>query len=216
MFRDLLELSLIENRSAARNLLRLLAFQVGNLVNISELANKLSIDAKTVRRYLTLFEQSFIVFTLPPYTRNGRKEIGKMAKIYFFDCGLRNALIDNFQPMESRADQGALFENLVISEVYKSNIYGGFGYALHFWRTRSGVEVDFIVYGSEGIFAIEVKNSARVQPQDVKNLRAFKEDYPKSKAYFLYRGKERLVKDGVHCIPCAEFLGALRPGKLLC
>ncbi len=159
VFRDLLDLSLLENRPAARNLLRLLAFQVGNLVNISELADKLSIDAKTVRRYLALFEQSFIIFTLPPYTRNGRKEIGKMAKIYFFDCGLRNALIDNFQPLESRADQGALFENLVVSEVYKSNIYGGFGYTLHFWRTTDGSEVDLILTKGDIITGIEIKSS---------------------------------------------------------
>ena len=172
VFRDLLELSLLENRPAARNLLRLLAFQVGNLVNISELASKLSIDAKTVRRYLTLFEQSFIVFTLPPYTKNGRKEIEKMAKVYFFDCGLRNALIDNFQPMESRADQGALFENLVISEVYKSNIYAGLGYTLHFWRTTDGSEVDLVLTKGDAVTGIEIKSSNR-RPN-----RAFLQRYP--------------------------------------
>ena len=172
VFRDLLELSLLENRPAARNLLRLLAFQIGSLVNISELANKLSIDAKTVRRYLTLFEQSFIIFPLPPYTKNGRKEIGKMAKIYFFDCGLRNALIDNFLPLESRADQGALFENLVMSEVYKSNIYGGFGYTLHFWRTTDGSEVDLVLTKSNTLTGIEIKSSNR-RPN-----RAFLQRYP--------------------------------------
>ncbi len=81
-------------------------------------------------------------------------------------------------------------------------------------RTRSGVEVDFIVYGAKGIFAIEVKNSSRIQPQDIKSLRSFKEDYPESKAYLLYRGKERLMKNGVRCVPCDDFLRALRPGAL--
>lgn len=159
VIRDLLELSLLENRTAARNLLRLLAHQIGNLVNISELAAKLSIDAKTVRRYLTLFEQSFIVFTLPPYTKNGRKEIGKMAKVYFFDCGLRNALIDNFQPMEMRADQGALFENLVVSEAYKANMYGRYGYQLHFWRTTDGSEVDLVLVKGNDLMGLEIKSS---------------------------------------------------------
>lgn len=175
VFRDLLELSLLENRVAARNLLRLLAYQIGNLVNITELAGKLSIDAKTVRRYLTLFEQSFIVFTLPPYSKNGRKEIGKMAKVYFFDCGLRNALIDNFQPLEVRADQGALFENLVVSEIYKASIYGGFGYRLHFWRTTDGSEVDLVLVKGDTLTGLEIKSSSRGTGR---TNRAFLHRYP--------------------------------------
>lgn len=161
VFRDLLELSLIENRSAARNLLRLLAFQTGSLVNISELATKLGIDVKTVRRYLTLFEQSYIVFTLPPYMKSGRKEIGKMAKVYFFDVGLRNAIIGNFDPVNSRPDSGALFENLIVSEVYKANIYGNFGYQLHFWRTSDGSEVDLVLAKGDTLIGFEIKSSKR-------------------------------------------------------
>ena len=177
VFRDLLELSLIENRTAARNLLRLLAHQVGNLVNISELAAKLAIDVKTIRRYLTLFEQSFVVFTLPPYSKGGRKEIGKMAKVYFFDCGLRNALIDNFQPMESRADVGALFENFIVSEVYKANLYGEFGYHMHFWRTTDGSEVDLVLSKGEALTGFEIKFS----PYRMHRInKAFRNRYPKA------------------------------------
>jgi predicted AAA+ superfamily ATPase len=161
VYRDLLELSLIEHRSAARNLLRLLAFQTGNLVNISELAAKLGIDVKTVRRYLTLFEQSFILFTLPPFFKSGRKEIGKMTKVYFFDTGLRNAVIGNFDPMHARPDSGVLFENLVVAEVYKANLYGRFGYSLHFWRTTDGSEVDLVITKGDVITGIEIKSSAR-------------------------------------------------------
>ena len=161
VFRDLLELSLIENRPAARNLLKLLAFQTGSLVNISELAQKLSVDVKTVKRYLTLFEESFILFTLPPYMKNGRKEIGKMAKVYFFDVGLRNAIIGNFDPINSRPDAGALFENLIVSEVYKVNSYGNFGYTLHFWRTTDGSEVDLVLARANTIAGIEIKSSPR-------------------------------------------------------
>lgn len=174
VFRDLLELSLIENRVAARNLLRLLAYQIGSLVNLTELAVRLHIDVKTVRRYLTLFEQSFIIFTLPPYMKSGRKEIGKMAKIYFFDCGLRNALIDNFQPMDARADAGALFENLVVSEVYKANRYGRFGYTLHFWRTTDGSEVDLVLTRGDALTGLEIKLTPR-RPN-----RAFTNRYPKA------------------------------------
>ncbi len=172
VFRDLLELSLIENRIAARNLLRLLAYQIGSLINVHELATKLRIDAKTVRRYLTLFEQSYIIFTVPPYTRSGRKEIGKMPKIYFFDCGLRNAILDNFQPIDARPDAGALFENLVVSEVMKANYYGSFGYTLHFWRTTDGSEVDLVLEKEKTLIGLEIKSSAR------RTNRAFINRYP--------------------------------------
>lgn len=172
LFRDLLELSLIENRTAARNLLRLLAYQIGNLVNVSELATRLHIDVKTVRRYLALFEQSFIIFTVSPYMKSGRKEIGKMAKVYFYDCGLRNALIENFQPMDVRADAGQLFENLVVSEAYKANTYGGFGYTVHFWRTTDGSEVDLVLVKGESLVGLEIKLSPR------RVNRAFLNTYP--------------------------------------
>jgi predicted AAA+ superfamily ATPase len=174
VFRDLLELSLIEHRAAALSLLKLLAFQIGNLVNINELAMRVSLDAKTVRRYLSLFEQSFIIFSLYPYFRGKRKEIGKMPKIYFFDCGLRNALIGNFQPMIARADSGALFENFVISEVYKANVYGNFGYSLHFWRTTDGSEVDLVLEKGEHAIGVELKLQAR-RPN-----RAWLNRYPKA------------------------------------
>lgn len=177
VFRDLLELSLIDNRIAARNLLRLLAYQIGSLVNVNELAGRLHIDAKTVRRYINLFEQSFIIFSLSPYMKAGRKEIGKMQKIYFYDCGLRNALIENFQPMDRRADTGQLFENLVISEVYKGNSYGSFGYALHFWRTTDGSEVDLVLTKGDSLIGFEIKTSVK------HTNRAFLTRYPQAKLF---------------------------------
>lgn len=172
VFRDLLELSLIENRVAARNLLRLLAYQIGSLVNINELSMKLHIDAKTVRRYLVLFEQSHIIFTLSPYVRSGRKEIGKMSKVYFSDCGLRNALLDNFQPIDARPDAGQLFENLVVCEVMKANEYGTFEYRLHFWRTTDGSEVDLVLEKGAELFGLEIKSSTR------RTNTAFRRRYP--------------------------------------
>lgn len=181
VFRDLLELSLIENRLAARNLLKLLAFQTGSLVNISELAEKLGIDVKTVRRYLTLFEQSYILFTLPPFLKSGRKEIGKMAKVYFFDVGLRNAIIGNFDPMDARPDAGALFENLVVAEVYKANVFGRFGYNLHFWRTTDGSEVDLVITKGEEIIGMEIKFSRSQANQ------AFLHRYPAAQLFAITR-----------------------------
>lgn len=174
VLKDLLDLSLIENRKAALNLLRLLAFQIGSLVNYSELASKLNIETRTVRRYITLFEESFIVFSLSPFSRRERGEIGKMPKIYFYDNGLRNALIDNFQPTMLRPDAGSLWENFVISEIWKANYYGDFGLKLHFWRTKQGSEMDLVLEKDGKLTGLEIKSKIR------RLSTAFKNRYPQS------------------------------------
>ncbi len=182
IFRDILDLSLLENRPAALNLLKLLAYQIGSQVNFSELANNLSVEVKTVRKYITLFEQSFIIFTLLPFTSRKRDEIGKMPKIFFYDVGIRNALIDNFQPLSSRADAGQLFENFIVSETIKANRYGRFDFKLNYWRTKQGSEVDLVLTksGKEPI-GIEIKSrSQRVN-------KAFRSRYPKSKLVLINR-----------------------------
>ena len=86
---------------------------------------------------------------------------------------------------------------------------------MFYWRTRSGVEVDFVVYGPDGIWGVEVKNAKRIHPQDLRGLKAFKEEYPQSQTVLLYRGKDRLLKDDILCIPCSEFLLRLIPNQSL-
>lgn len=176
VFKDLVELSLLENKSAALSLLKLLAYQVGSLVNYAELASKLGIGARTVKRYIELFEQSFIIFTIKPYTSRKRDEIAKMPKVFFYDLGLRNALINNFEPVENRGDAGQLFENFVVSELLKYNSYGNFGYSFNYWRTKSGSEVDLVLNKSDHeTIAVEVKS----KPQ--RTNQAFISRYPESR-----------------------------------
>lgn len=176
VFRDLIELSLLENRGAALSLLKLLAYQIGSLVNYAELAVKLGVSSKTVKRYIELFEQSYVIFKLKPYSTRKRDEIAKMPKMYFYDLGLRNALINNFERVEVRGDAGALFENFIILEFLKYNYYGNFGYEFNFWRTKNGSEVDLVMSkpGHE-IIAIEIKS------QQQRINRAFGLRYPKSR-----------------------------------
>lgn len=163
VFKDLLDLQLIENRERALNLLKLLAYQIGSLVNYSELSTRLGMDVKTIKRYIDLFEQSFILFKVLPYSTKKRDEIGKMPKVYFYDLGLRNALIENFQPINNRPDGGHLFENFIISEILKTNYYGDFGYKLNYWRTKQGSEIDLVLSKNDGeLRGIEIKSSARV------------------------------------------------------
>lgn len=176
VFRDLVELSLLENKAAALSLLKLLAYQIGSLVNYAELASKLGIGARTVKRYIELFEQSYIIFTIKPYSTRKRDEIAKMPKVYFHDLGLRNALINNFEPVETRGDAGQLFENFIITELFKYNYYGNFGCNFNYWRTKSGSEID-LVLSKLGLttIAIEVKNQSRRTNQ------AFIARYPESR-----------------------------------
>ena len=158
------------------SLLKLLAYQIGSLVNYAELAAKLGIGAKTVKRYVELFEQSFILFTLKPFSQRKRDEIAKMPKVYFHDLGLRNALIGNFEPIETRGDAGQLFENFIISELMKYNYYDDFGYHFNYWRTKSGSEIDLVLSKSgHELIAIEIKS----QPQRVNQ--AFLSRYPQSR-----------------------------------
>lgn len=182
VFKDLVELQLLENKSAALSLLKLLAYQIGSLVNYAELASKLGIGAKTVKRYIELFEQSFIIFTIKPYSTRKRDEISKMPKVYFYDLGLRNALINNFEPIASRGDAGSCFENFIVSELLKYNYYGSFGFSFNYWRTKSGSEIDLVLNrpGYKPI-ALEIKSQSRRVNQ------AFVSRYPDSKMIVISR-----------------------------
>jgi len=182
VFKDLVELSLLENKSAALSLLKLLAYQIGSLVNYAELSSKLGIGAKTVKRYIELFEQSFIIFIIKPYSSRKRDEISKMPKVYFYDLGLRNALINNFEPIRGRGDAGQMFENFIVSELLKYNYYGNFGYSFNYWRTKSGSEVDLVLNkpGHKTV-ALEIKSKSRRVNQ------AFVSRYPDSKMIVISR-----------------------------
>jgi predicted AAA+ superfamily ATPase len=175
IFKDILELNLIEDKKLAKDLLRLLAFQIGNLISYSELAINLKADQRTIRRYIEIFEQSFILFRLYPYSKNKRNEITKAAKIYFYDTGIRNALTGDFSDVELRRDKGALFENFIISELIKQNSYTDKNYHFYYWRTRSGSEMDFILENNDGIIGLEIKYKRKSANK------AFKNRYPEAK-----------------------------------
>ena len=176
VFKDIVELSLLENKSAALAMLKLLAYQIGSLVNYAELASNLGIGARTVKRYIELFEQSFIIFTVKPYSTRKRDEIAKMPKVYFYDVGLRNALIQNFEHINTRGDAGQLFENFIVSELLKYNYYGNFGYSFNYWRTKNGSEVDLVLNKpGQVMIAVEIKSQQR------RINRAFLSRYSKSK-----------------------------------
>lgn len=157
LYKDLLAVEGIRRPALIEKLLVALALQVGSEVSYNELAQTVGSDSKTVERYIDLMEKCFIVFRLPALSRNLRTELKKSRKIYFYDTGIRNAVLQNFAPMVLRNDMGALWENFVIVERIKMNHYEGLYPKYYFWRTTSQQEIDFIEE-ADGMFnAYEMK-----------------------------------------------------------
>ena len=161
LLKDVLQIGLVKTPDLIKNLLMLLAHQVGSEVSVSELASNLKTTRVTVDRYLDLLEQTFVIFRLPAFSTNPRKEIAKNQKIYFWDTGVRNALINEFSLNPLRADIGALWENWVIAEFGKQNALEGKRKNLYFWRARTGGEVDLVIKDGAKINAYEIKWSKK-------------------------------------------------------
>lgn len=157
VFKDILELELIENKRLAADLLKMLAYRVGSLISYAELATSLGADQRTIKRYIELFEQSFLIFRLYPFTGNRRDEIVKSPKIYYYDTGVRNAVIGDFSELGIRPDRGALFENFIIAECVKANAYTGSGYTLRYWRSKQKSEVDLVLTKGNRVIGVEIK-----------------------------------------------------------
>lgn len=173
LLKDILQLGLVKNPDVIKRLLMLLAYQIGSEVSVNELANNLNLSRVTVDRYLDLLEQTFVIFRLPAFSTNPRKEIAKSSKIYFWDTGVRNAILGELTVNPLRSDIGALWENWVVAEVAKENIQMELGRNVYFWRSRAGSEVDLVVKDGEKIKAFEIKWS----PRQKAKTRAFKDHY---------------------------------------
>jgi len=176
LYRDLLEYRGIKKPDILQKLVRALALQVGSEVSYNELSNLIGIDKATVESYIDLLEKCYVVFRLPSYSRNLRSEIKKGKKVYFYDNGIRNALISNFVPLEQRNDVGALWENLMVSERVKRNSYMQSYTQMYFWRTQQQQEIDLIEEMDGKLTAYEFKwrkANARIP-------KSFAEGYPET------------------------------------
>lgn len=157
LYKDILDLADVRQSSKIKNLLKLLAFQIGSEVSLNELAAALGIARETVERYIDLLEKAFIIFRLKGFSRNLRKEVSKMDKIFFHDLGIRNSLIDNFKPLSDRNDSGALWENFLIAERMKFMSYSGISASAYYWRTHTGAELDYVEEGGGKLSGYEFK-----------------------------------------------------------
>lgn len=159
LLKDILELDTVKNSKILFDLLKLIAFQIGSEVSLSELGTSLSLDRKTVARYLDLLEKSFVLYNLRGYSRNLRSEITKKSKYYFLDNGIRNAIISNFNPLDTRDDVGKLWENFIVCERLKAQQYKPIYANNYFWRTWDQKEIDWIEERDGSVFGWEFKYS---------------------------------------------------------
>lgn len=183
LLKDILALDGLKNSRKMRDLLRLVAFQMGSVVSYDELGKQLGMSKNTVEKYLDLLEKVFVVYRLGAYSRNLRKEVAKAGKWYFYDNGIRNAVIGAFSPLAVRQDVGALWENYIIGERLKANHNNRLNKSFYFWRTYDKQEIDLIEEDYEHLTALEFKWGNKIPTVP----KAFGDAYPEAEFHVVNR-----------------------------
>ena len=165
LYKDILAWESIKHPDKLLTLLRALAYQIGSQVSFNELGDICSMDSKTVEKYITLLEQCYVIFRLPSFARNLRNELKTVRKIYFYDNGIRNALIADFTLPEMRQDIGHLWENFVVAERMKHIAYSGLWVNSYFWRTKQQQEIDYLEESDGKLLACEIKWNQKKNPK---------------------------------------------------
>ncbi|MCY2925122.1 MAG: AAA family ATPase [Planctomycetota bacterium] len=202
---------LVRNVGHFARFLEAISFSHASLLNTSEVARECQVNRKTVDGFVDVLEDLLLGFRLGVFAKRARRQLVGHPKFYYVDVGVFRSFRPR-GPLDSPEEiGGACMEGLVAQHLRAWIAYSKGDRTLHFWRTKAGLEVDFIVYGEDTFLAIEVKRSRNVSSKDVRPLLAFREDYPEAKACLLYGGKDRLEVNGVLCLPCEEFLRGLLP-----
>ena len=181
LYKDVLEFENLKRPDVIFKLLQLLALQIGSEVSLDELASTLQINRRTVERYIDLLEKAFVIFRLYPFSRNLRKEIRKKYKVYFYDIGIRNSIVQQYQDIESRNDKGGLWENFLICERLKHLQQLQINPNYYFWRTHQGQEIDYLEDYNAQLNGYEIKWKIKRQ----KPPKLFTDTYENSKVHFL-------------------------------
>ncbi len=202
---------LVRNVGNFARFLEASSFSHASVWNAAEVARQCEVSRKTVVSYLEIMEDLLLGFRIPIFRKRAKRTLSAQPKFYWFDAGVYRSirpagLLDRPEEMAGHA-----LEGLVAQHLRAWIDYSGSDAQLYFWRTKAGLEVDFVVYGERGFWAIEVKHASRVSPRDLRGLKSFQEDYPEARPLLLYQGEERLEVSGIPCEPCDAFLRALRP-----
>jgi predicted AAA+ superfamily ATPase len=206
--------SLVRNVGSFARFLESVSFSHASVLNLSNISRECQVPRKTVESYVEILESLLLSFRISVFTKRAKRELSDHPKFYLFDAGVFRSMRPRGPLDREEEVEGLALEGLVAQHLRAWISYTRGRNELFFWRTRSQSEVDFVVYGEQGLWAIEVKNSKRrPHPQDLRGLKSFSEDYPEGKCALLYRGKDPLKINGILCLPCEEVLRNLKPGK---
>ncbi len=206
---------LTRNIESFSRFLEVVSFSHGAILNVANIARECAVKRKTVENYILILEELLLAYQIPVFTKRAQRELSVHPKFYLFDSGVFNVLRPRGLLDSNDEINGTCLEGLVANHLRAWNDYSTEKHAIHFWRTRSGVEVDFVVYGTKVFWAIEVKNSTQVSNDDVKALNIFLADYPEASAILLYRGSETFRRGKILCMPCDVFLQQLVPNYVM-
>lgn len=216
---DLYILEEVQFEGLTRNLggfsrfLSAITFSHGGLLNLNNIARECEVKRCTVENYITILQDLLLASLIPVFSKRAKRVLTVHSKFYIFDVGIfRTMRKTGFMDVDFEIN-GAALEGLVLQHLQAWCDYTSGNFEVFYWRTKSGLEVDFIIYGEKGFWAIEVKNSTKISSQDLKGLLHFTEDYPECTPILLYRGKEKIKEKGILCIPCEEFLKQLVPNE---
>lgn len=206
---EVMQEGLTRNLSAFSRFLEAASFSQGSVINMSAMAREVGVQQKLVTSYFDILDDLLLGFRLPVFNKRAKRRTIQHPKFYFFDVGVYQTIrpkgfIDSVQEIE-----GAALETLFLQEMRALNEYLNLEYQLFYWRTSTGLEIDFIAYGPQGFHAFEIKRNSRVSSKDCAALKAFKEEYPAAQLYLIYNGENRYYYDDVQVIPFSECLQML-------
>jgi len=206
---EVLQESLTRNIGHFSRFLEAASFSQGSVINISEIAREAHIERVTAENYFSILEDLLIGVRLPVFTRKAKRKLISHQKFYYFDTGVFRAIRPT-GPLDSDAElDGPAMETLVLQELRALNDYLQCNYQLFFWRTKNGLEVDFILYGPKGLLAIEVKRSPHVHSKHLRGLKEFKKDYPPARCYLFYGGSTPRYMDDITVLPVDQAISNL-------
>ena len=192
------------NIGAFSRFLEAASFSQGSVLNMAAVARECAVSAKVVEDYFSILEDLLIAVRLPVFTKRAKRRLIAHPKFFYFDAGVFQAIRPRGPLDAPEQIHGAALETLFLQQARALNDYRDLGYRLHYWRTSTGDEVDFVLYGERGLRAFEVKMAHRVRPDDLRGLLRFREDFPRAKAHLLYLGNRRWHDRGVEVLPFTD------------
>lgn len=208
---EVLQEGLVRNIGDFSRFLETISFSHGSVLNVSTVGRECEVKRKTVQGYIDILKDLLLAFFVPVFTKRAKRAVVTHPKFYLFDPGVFHYLRPSGPLDKPEEMAGAALEGLVAQHIRAWIEYGASSCNLYYWRTKAGSEVDFVIYGEDGFWAIEVKNSRKVHSVDLRALNSFAQDYPECTPVLLYRGKERLKINKTLCLPCEDFLKQLVP-----